>query len=241
MRGQDLADRIVAERGIVGRDELTRVTGVRTTPTRARTTTTHYVSEDHLLGLRSAAIAALKTHHEQNPLAGGKPTEELRNELGLEPEAFVDVLSMWEGEGLLVRDGAVVRSPGHGSALSGDERSLADRVLSELRRQGGSPSPFAEAGLTYELAKALERTGEVVLVSPVIAYPADTWADVERKVVDLISSNGPATVAQVRDAVGTSRKYAVPLLEKLDATGVTRRHGDVRELGPRGRELASGA
>ncbi|MGH2758320.1 MAG: SelB C-terminal domain-containing protein, partial [Actinomycetota bacterium] len=32
-------------------------------------------------------------------------------------------------------------------------------------------------------------------------------------------------------------KYAVPLLERFDATGITRRSGDVRELGPRGRDL----
>jgi selenocysteine-specific elongation factor len=47
-------------------------------------------------------------------------------------------------------------------------------------------------------------------------------------------------VSQVRDAIGTTRKYAVPLLERLDATGITHRQGDVRVLGPRGRELAQG-
>ena len=62
--------------------------------------------------------------------------------------------------------------------------------------------------------------------------------EIERRVVGFVADNGDATVAQIRDAVGTSRKYAVPMLEKLDETGVTRRKGDVRELGPRGRELA---
>ena len=41
------------------------------------------------------------------------------------------------------------------------------------------------------------------------------------------------TVAQVRDALGTTRKYALPLLAHLDATGVTRRRGDLRIAGPR--------
>ena len=39
------------------------------------------------------------------------------------------------------------------------------------------------------------------------------------------------TVAEIRDLLGTSRKYAVPLCEWLDATGATVRRGDVRELG----------
>ena len=41
------------------------------------------------------------------------------------------------------------------------------------------------------------------------------------------------TVAQVRDALGTTRKHALPLLAHLDATGVTRRRGDLRIAGPR--------
>jgi selenocysteine-specific elongation factor len=40
-------------------------------------------------------------------------------------------------------------------------------------------------------------------------------------------------VAQVREALGTTRKYALPLLNRLDADGVTRRRGDLRIGGPR--------
>ncbi|HEX9991554.1 MAG TPA: SelB C-terminal domain-containing protein, partial [Acidimicrobiales bacterium] len=44
---------------------------------------------------------------------------------------------------------------------------------------------------------------------------------------------GGVTVAEVRDALGTTRKHALPLLAHLDATGVTRRRGDLRVAGPR--------
>ncbi|HLG91443.1 MAG TPA: SelB C-terminal domain-containing protein, partial [Acidimicrobiales bacterium] len=40
------------------------------------------------------------------------------------------------------------------------------------------------------------------------------------------------TVAQVRDALGTTRKFLLPLLGLLDARGVTRRRGDLRLAGP---------
>ena len=49
----------------------------------------------------------------------------------------------------------------------------------------------------------------------------------------LADSPGGVTVAQVRDALGTTRKYILPLLAHLDATGVTRRRGDLRVAGPR--------
>ena len=58
--------------------------------------------------------------------------------------------------------------------------------------------------------------------------------DAARRVAALLA-NSPAgvTVAQVRDALGTTRKHALPLLSYLDASGVTRRRGDVRVGGPR--------
>jgi selenocysteine-specific elongation factor len=48
-----------------------------------------------------------------------------------------------------------------------------------------------------------------------------------------IELNGPVTVAQIRDLLGTSRKYAVPLCEWLDQSGATLRRGDTRLLGPK--------
>jgi selenocysteine-specific elongation factor len=41
------------------------------------------------------------------------------------------------------------------------------------------------------------------------------------------------TASEVREALGTTRKYLLPLLAHLDATGVTRRRGDLRVAGPR--------
>jgi selenocysteine-specific elongation factor len=49
----------------------------------------------------------------------------------------------------------------------------------------------------------------------------------------LAAKPGGFTVGEARDAFGTSRKHAVPLLSELDARGVTRRRGDLRVAGPR--------
>ncbi len=56
-----------------------------------------------------------------------------------------------------------------------------------------------------------------------------TPATVERALTLIrAAGSGGMTVSDVRAALGTSRKYAVPLLEYLDAQGMTRRAGDVR-------------
>jgi selenocysteine-specific elongation factor len=49
----------------------------------------------------------------------------------------------------------------------------------------------------------------------------------------LATSPEGATASRLREALGTSRKYALPLLNLLDAEGITRRRGDLRIGGPR--------
>jgi selenocysteine-specific elongation factor len=62
-----------------------------------------------------------------------------------------------------------------------------------------------------------------------------TAVDAAAITVARLLADSPAgiTVAQVRDALGSSRRHVLPLMAHLDATGVTRRRGDVRIAGPR--------
>ena len=51
-----------------------------------------------------------------------------------------------------------------------------------------------------------------------------------RLVSERLREGSGLTVAEIRDILGTTRKYAVPLCEYLDRIGVTRREGDLRLL-----------
>jgi selenocysteine-specific elongation factor len=161
----------------------------------------------------------------------------LAEALGIQRDVANGLVSHWQDSGVVVRHGSVLSLPERGSRLTPEQRRAADRALEELRRGGASPPGLKEVGLPLPVAKALERAGELVLVTPEIAYPRDVWDELQGRIAGLIAANGPATVSRIREAIGTSRRYAVPLLEKLDAGGITRRRGDLRELGPRGREL----
>jgi selenocysteine-specific elongation factor len=80
--------------------------------------------------------------------------------------------------------------------------------------------------------EALVEAGDLVKIGNFF-LTAGSAADARRLVRERIGSEGPVTVAQIRDLLQTSRKYAVPLAEWLDATGATIRKGDLRLLGPR--------
>jgi selenocysteine-specific elongation factor len=94
-----------------------------------------------------------------------------------------------------------------------------------LRRAGLEPPPDRELDAA-DLA-ALRQAGRVVRVSRTMHYHADSLADARRTVLELASRHGGAiTLAQLRDALGTSRKFAQALLEHLDSERTTIRRGD---------------
>jgi selenocysteine-specific elongation factor len=109
--------------------------------------------------------------------------------------------------------------------LSDAARSLEQRLL-----QGGlEPPPDSE--LDAGDLRALREAGRAVRVTRTLHYHPDTLAHVRERVVALADRSGGAiTLAQVRDELGTSRKFAQALLEYLDAERVTIRRGDEHHL-----------
>ena len=57
-------------------------------------------------------------------------------------------------------------------------------------------------------------------------------ADLRLRVIARLADGARITMSELRDVLGTTRKYAVPIGEYLDRIGVTVREGDVRRLGP---------
>jgi selenocysteine-specific elongation factor len=115
-------------------------------------------------------------------------------------------------------------------------------MASLLRSDGDAPrtdSDLAEAaGLDQRAAderlRRLERAGQAVRVARNLHFHPEPLAGLEARIVAICERDGSATIAGVRDELGTSRKYAQALLEHLDRTKVTRRDGDAHVLRRRG-------
>ena len=84
-------------------------------------------------------------------------------------------------------------------------------------------------GFGGELIKAVCADGRLVRVSPDVVITPAFLARAEEVVKDRAGPPG-ITVSGFREALGTSRKYALPILEFFDARGLTRRQGDYRVL-----------
>jgi selenocysteine-specific elongation factor len=192
-----------------------------------------------------AAIAArLAEFHAAEPAAAGESIATTRRSIAdafaaagaphdLElADAVVDRL---ESEGTLVREGAHVRLASH---RAGADDEVAG-VVEVVRSAEPTPPSIAElraAGVAIAVVEAAVRSGALVRISPELVFTSEL---VERAgaIVREAGADG-ITLSAFRERLGTSRKYAVPLAEHLDRTGVTRRSGDLRFA--RGATSASG-
>ncbi|MCB0216871.1 MAG: selenocysteine-specific translation elongation factor [Chloroflexi bacterium] len=182
--------------------------------------------------LRRRAEIVLARHHARFPLRAGPPLEELRERLRLAPEAFGPVLARAQAEGWLLRDAETLRLPSHDVALSAEQTAAADRLLARFRADPfKTPSAKeAEEAVGAAVLEALLARGDLVQASPEVLFDRQGFAALEAAVVEHCRAQGQVTVADLRDRFGTSRKYALAILEHFDRLRLTRRVGDVRVL-----------
>ena len=130
----------------------------------------------------------------------------------------------------------VVRAAGHESVT---EDPAARAVVDALTAHPFAPPEPATVGASPALVRALVRSGTLVELDG-IYFARVAYEQVVRLVSREVVARGSLTVSDVRDLLGSSRKYVVPLLTKLDADGITRRRGDVRIPGARVSRVGDG-
>jgi selenocysteine-specific elongation factor len=116
---------------------------------------------------------------------------------------------------------ATVPAPPEGPPLS------AAALATEQRLRDAWLAPPLDAELGADDLAALRATGRAIRVAPTLHFHPDAIAEARRRIVELAGGpGGSVTLAQVRDALGSSRKFATALLAHLDSTRVTVRRGD---------------
>src|SRR5882757_8527192 len=188
------------------------------------------LDRERATALSARLVAAVAEHDAADPLDPGLPLGAARRVLELPDAKLVDVLLRQPPSAgqLVARDGRVHRA-GPGDALPAGVRRAMDAVRVEL-----TASPFAapDAGRLAELGlgprelAGLVRAGELVKVADgVYLLPG-----AERAAVEVLATLGEPefTLSAARQALGTSRRVAVPLLERLARLGLTRRTEDGR-------------
>jgi selenocysteine-specific elongation factor len=198
---------------------------------------------DRLAELEVRILDTLGVLHEQSPLVTTHDRQKALARLdyvGDEPllQAVTDRLIKTKK---VVGDGRRVARADFKPKLSVNQRKLKDRIIeahAAAAFQPPEPKDFAgqaggNAAALKDIFDVAVAEGLLVKVTDDVYLHADTDAEMRRRVAERLRGGPGATVAEIRDLLGTTRKYAVPICEYLDRVGLTRREGDLRVLADR--------
>jgi selenocysteine-specific elongation factor len=176
--------------------------------------------------LAKKAQAVAGDYHRKFPARLGMPKGELSSKLGLVPHS--PALQRLFDDNILVEEGAYVRLPSYQVELTQQQQAKIDAFLRALSQNPYSPP--SDITLESDLLNLLIEQQRVVKVSGGVVFSASAYKEMVDKVVAYAKVKGKVTLGEVRDLLGTSRKYVQVLLEYMDEKKVTRRVGDERVL-----------
>jgi selenocysteine-specific elongation factor len=174
--------------------------------------------------LRERLVTEVSRHAAENPLENGVPVEALRHVLGLPDRALVEALVQ---PPLTLHGGRVSAGA---TAMPAELLAAVDRAFDTL-----TDRPFAapEANRLTELGLGLRQLGAATRAGLIVRLTGNVILRAgapERAVKILAALPQPFTTSEARQALDTSRRVVLPLLEHLDSTGVTRRLSDDRRV-----------
>ena len=158
---------------------------------------------------------------------GGLVQAALPQQLGAPAPLVATLLARLAAEGRLVLKDGRVLPPGSAPPPDG---AKAARLLAALDEGGFAPRDLPALGASTEFLDALAATGQLVRITPTFGLTRAGYARWRRAIGEAFAANERVTVSQLRDQLGTSRKYVLAFLEHLDARAVTRRVGEARIL-----------
>lgn len=187
---------------------------------------------------RDAVLTALALGHERDAGARGVSLESLRRSVG-KPVGLVDaVLADLQRQDAIRIEGSTAALPDHVPRLRPHQDTVAEAARDRIRRARLAPPAVGELAAALGMGeedllpvlKFLARRGELVPVTPDLYFHDEAIGVAREKLRTLLAEGRAAAPSELRQALGVTRKYLIPLLEYLDATGFTRRTPEGRVL-----------
>lgn len=194
------------------------------------------LSKGKMEELGSGLAKALASFHREHPERKGMPAEECAKAIDLQDTKFTrELLTLFEKQGVIKFEDERARladfEPFDEELFSANVTALKKYAVKMGYSMPSVEEAQAALGFTAEEMKRiiayLKEKKELALITGAFLLFLEIEADFKEKLANI---SGDITLAAVRDATGSSRKYALPLLEYFDSKGITRRVGDKRIL-----------
>lgn len=183
----------------------------------------------------------LEQYHVDHPKETGVVKDALRRKCfpKMTLSCFDALLVRATSANKVVVSDAMVSHPKAWLAAQKEEAEIADKLMALLEGTGLTPPSVQELAesikvdlpLARRSIALLEKQGRAWCANQDFYFDMSAIEECKRVLTDHFNSGGEGTVAALRDALGTSRKYIVPILESFDRARITKRSGDLRRLG----------
>ncbi|MGD0154134.1 MAG: selenocysteine-specific translation elongation factor [Thermacetogeniaceae bacterium] len=196
---------------------------------------TYAVTASLIASWEQAVEAALRQYHRQFPLRNGYPKEELRSRIfsAIPPRLYQALLDKWVLDRKLALTGQTLAWSGFSVQLTPQQQGALEKALSTLQAQPFTPPPLEELRVLLgdpELLQYCLQQEILVKVGEEFYFLKEGVGQAWQVLRSFMQEHGEVTVAEVRNLLGTSRRYCLPLLEYFDQTKKTKRLGDKRKL-----------
>ncbi|MEQ1859012.1 MAG: selenocysteine-specific translation elongation factor [Chthoniobacteraceae bacterium] len=202
---------------------------------RARQVGEFIVHADWWKALAKRAADAVDAAHAAHPDLAGLPLTELRalckGELGA-PGLFDTFVRDLCGDGF-AQSGTALARASHRPSLPPHLEAAGARIRAAFAAKPFDPPPrreLAADSLSQQALRFLREKGEVIEFADDLFLTSTAYARIRETIARFIQANGPATVSELRQALATTRRVMLPVLDRLDREGFTVRAGDRRSL-----------
>jgi len=195
--------------------------------------------------LAEKILAAVQAFHAANPQRAGLSREELQAALPSNPVFLEAAAESLLDSRQLERNGALLARAGWNARIPDRDQRLCDQIAAKLRQGGWAPPGLAELAAAANeplprvaaMARLLAERGVVARLDDQIWMHRDAVEAGKQTALKLFARAPAFSTMEFRDALGVSRKFAVPLVDYLDKIRFTVRSGNSRMPGAEAKKL----
>lgn len=184
----------------------------------------------------------LEQYHKTNPLHGGMRVAELRQKLlKANDQTKADAILA-----ALVREGKIKPVADRYALadfsvhLTKRQNALKEKILQIYYKAGLEVPNLDEVYVTFatneqtdckQVVESMVTNGDLVMLTPQLCIHGKVYRDICEKTAAFLAEHEELTLAEFRDLLGTSRKYALAVLEYYDKNKLLKKDGDIRRMG----------
>lgn len=202
----------------------------------------YVVHSDYIKEICEFSCNVLKDYHDKNSLSEGINKEEFKSKISQKFRIFDskmadEIISLAERQGSIKINAKSVSLAGFSVSYSPAMEAMKERII-KIYKDSRYEMPTVDEVLQTEkdqinarhIIDALINCGELVRLNYQYCIDKEAFDNALDKLKDKVHQNGRITLAEFRDIIGTSRKYAMEILDYLDSQKITQKVDDARIL-----------